>query len=86
MIKITKIELTRGHQRDWIPTVSFTADLGANQTAMDVTLAPLGKDNPARPDVDRLFDHCVNELKEVLAERDPGDRVEEDSLSTDGSK
>jgi hypothetical protein len=67
MIKVTKIELTRGHQRDWIPTVSFTADLGANQTAMDVTLAPLGEDNPVRPDVDRLFDHCVNELKEVLA-------------------
>jgi hypothetical protein len=67
MIKVTKIELTRGHQRDWIPTVSFTADLGANQTAMVLTLAPIGENNPVRPEIDRLFDQCVGELREVIA-------------------
>jgi hypothetical protein len=67
MIRVTKIELTRGHQRDWIPTVSFTADLGANQTAMVLTLAPIGEENPVRSEIDTLFEHCVGELREVIA-------------------
>jgi hypothetical protein len=66
MLKVTRIELTRGHQHDWVPRVSFTADLGVDQTPMVLTLAPVGEGHPARNEVDKLFEYCVQELRQVI--------------------
>jgi hypothetical protein len=66
MMKITKIELTRGYQHNWVPTVFFTADLGATTTQMVLTLAPIEETHPLRPDVERILKHCVDEVREVI--------------------